>query len=478
MDASVPRERKRARTDETRTLKTRTTYRFGAIVDPGEKPGQLTLIKPGFLSVGDDGIILSVSQTAPLNDTYENLGERTILIPGFVDTHVHAAQYTYTGTGTELPLMTWLKRYAFPAERRLTNDLGLSRKVYDELVTKMLKSGTTTALYFGVVGVESCKELVNSCVELGQRAFVGKVCMDRLCPDDYRDKSVQDALFQTEAFVKYVRELKSNASGRIKPVVTPRFVPCCSPSLLSGLGELAQRLRCAVQSHAVESYDCLDTVESLHPGKDEVTLLEDAGLLSRDLPAVVMAHCVHINEEQTRRFVRTGTSIAHCPLSNTYFAGGCLRTCALMKRGLKIGLGTDVAGGYSWRMASSVRHAVTTHLTVASADRVSKGGRCDSVAPGTGERCERNDFSWKHAFWLATVGGARCLGLEGKIGRLLPGFAFDAALIQGGQSKILDWTSKDAYLLHFEKWLMNGDDREISEVWVAGKRVFAMKRGI
>ena len=553
------------------------TLFHGSVLDVGAEAGGMSVHTDVWLRVDAAGFIDYLGGEKPHSHDDDDdaergsvveLGPDQMLMPGFVDTHVHAAQVQYTGTGTDLPLMQWLEKYAFPSERRLGTDLVLARGVYGDLADTFLRNGTTTVQYFGVLSLASTKLLVDVLVERGQRAFVGKVAMDRLAPDDYLE-SAAEGVARTEQFIEYTRQRSpvavpivrgeggvggtagaGNAGGAdtrplplVEPVITPRFVPCCTETLLAGLGELAARLDCAVQSHAVESVDCLATVEWLHPGRDEVEILHEAGLLTR---RTVMAHSVHITEPQVQVFASTGTGIAHCPLSNFYFAGGALRCAALMPR-VKVGLGTDVAGGYSPRMIDSVRHAVTTHLAVASADaneqqRVAEAGkekekekteeergtekecetgnerekeqekegeeagekgkeqekeekkedettqtiavvqaqesagspdaegrasraRCEGVAPGAGNPMDRDAFDYKHAVWLATVGGARCLGLEGRVGRLEVGYAFDACLVD------LAGFRADEPLTRFEKYVHLGDDRHIRQVWVQGRDV-------
>ena len=492
----------------------------GDVVDPGATPGTLAINPAQHVLVAPDGFIEYVGTEPPpppwrdgLATTLIELPRGCVLMPGFIDTHVHAAQSQYAGTGTDLPLMQWLAKYAFPSERRLTNDLGESERVYDALVRKLLRNGTTTALYFAVIGVASSQVLVEVASRLGQRAFVGKVAMDRLAPADYVETS-EEAVAGTEAFILHVRDIcrayssseraladwgppgtlptsergdSDEASNRqiwtardlplVEPVVTPRFVPCCTESLLQDLGALAEKHGVLIQSHAVESVDCLDCVAEMHPGSNEVEIFERCGLLGK---RSVMAHCVHISEYQAATFRRTGTGIACCPLSNFYFAGGALRMAALLEAGNKIGLGTDVAGGYSHRMLDSVRHAVTTHLCVASADANAMrmagkeihgqaGGRiirCEGVAPGAGRPVGRDEFNYKHAFWTATVGGAQLVGLEGKVGRILPGHAFDTCVVN--LSQWLDGTGASLETA-FEKFVHLGGEAEITEVYVQGR---------
>lgn len=218
-------------------------------------------------------------------------------------------------------------------------------------------------------------------------------------------------------------------------------------------------------------------------------ILNAAGLLT---DRSVMAHAVHITEPQAKVFQATGTAISHCPLSNFYFAGACLRTSALLDRGIKVGLGSDVAGGYSPRMLDAIRHTVTTHLAVASADAIAQATspspeherpsgaavrdnavRDNAVAPGAGGPVARMDLDYKHAVWLATAGGAAALGLEGRVGRLRVGYAFDASVVNLAMFADPDpgRTPEAGWLTRFERFVHLGDDRNFDQVWVQGKQV-------
>ena len=468
------------------------TIFHGRVVDVGQEAGTLTILENAWVVVDNSsGIILEVTTGKPT--VYPNvlctheMPLEHVLCPGFIDTHVHAAQVQYQGTGTDLPLMKWLEKYAFPSEKKLTNSVELSRTVYSQLVSSLIANGTTTCLYFGVMGLASSQILVDVVRGQGQRAMIGKVNMNRLAPKDYCE-TTEESLLATKQFIEYVRRIPGSL---VHPVITPRFVPSCTEELLIGLGELAASENCRIQSHAVESVDCLRTVEKLHPGQDEVEILGNAGLLT---DKSIMAHCVHLSDAHVNTFVEQGVSIAHCPLSNVYFAGGALRTKSLMDKGINIGLGTDIAGGYSHRMLNSVRHCMTTHLMVCSADasagasadlhlhdvphvnvpdasadvNAEANSRCKHVAPGAGNAVKRDSFNFKHAIWLATMGGARVLGLENTVGRIAEGLEFDALLLD--LTTFQDVLGNDP-MVAFEKFVHLGDDRHILNVWIQGQPV-------
>lgn len=392
-----------------------------------------------------------------------------MLLPGFVDCHVHAPQFSYTGTGLDRPLMGpdgWLEQYTFPAELSLQDDLDAARERYLSVVTRTLRHGTTTAMYFASLHLEPTKILASIADTLGQRALVGKVCMDRHCPPSYC-ASCDDNVKETEAFIKYVQ---AHCSTRVSAVVTPRFVPTCSPGLLTCLGNLAKQYQCRIQTHVAESHDEVAFCRELHADcPRDMSMLAKCGLL--DGPVIsVLAHAVHLSDDEFQQLGRDTASIAHCPLSNAYFADACFRLLDALSFGLKVGLGTDVAGGYDPAMLSAIRAAIWTSRLV------QKGVSSYDFGDGPIARKAANssNASIDHvgALWLATQGGAEALDLQNQIGTLSVGKAFDALLIdtQSYDSPIDVYIEDDEADL-LQKFLHVGDDRNICEVFVQGQSV-------
>ena len=304
------------------------------------------------------------------------------IIPGFVDLHVHAPQFAFHGTGTDLPLMKWLEAYTFPSEARM-KDIKRATSVYETLVKRLLRNGTTTAMYFATQHLESTKKLVDICAKYGQRAFVGLVNQDINSPENYVQET-SSALENTEKFILYCLG-DAGQSGLVRPVITPRFVPTCSEKLLSGLDRLAQKYegKVWIQSHAAESRDEEELVEKMkivdtngHTMRD-TAIFQKHGLLGK---RTVMAHCCWLRDDEMKIFSNYETSIAHCPLSNFFFASKTLNLQRCNKFNVKCGLGTDIAGGYASSILSSIRHAVTANRSMYD--------------------LKEDTIDFKHAFWL------------------------------------------------------------------------------
>eukprot|EP00929_Paragymnodinium_shiwhaense_P089841 TRINITY_DN50029_c0_g1_i1.p1 TRINITY_DN50029_c0_g1~~TRINITY_DN50029_c0_g1_i1.p1 ORF type:complete len:799 (+),score=172.00 TRINITY_DN50029_c0_g1_i1:62-2398(+) len=377
------------------------------------------------------------------------LSKEQFLVPGFVDTHIHAPQFRFMGTGIDRPLMSedgFLFKYAFPAETGMSDE-ARARRTYGAVVDMTLAHGTTTTLYFGSLQRSACQVLVEEAEKKGQRAFVGKVCMDRMSPDGYVETAEQN-ISETAAFIEWTLSRKS----LVKPAITPRFVPTCSPELLSGLGRLAMKHPSVViQSHMSESLDEVAFSKELHPGTTDAQIFDSHGLLRAPC---VMAHCVQLQDGEEELLRKRGTAIGHCPLSNFYFAGGALPAKKLTERGVTVALGTDVAGGYSPSMLNSMRNAV---LAAKALQFPAMGGD------------KEDDMSHLDALYLATTAGAKALGLAEEVGAFDVGKAFDAVLLEANHN--VPTVEDEAIRDILERILTLGDDRNVRFVWVDGRAV-------
>jgi len=378
-------------------------------------------------------------------------------LPGLIDLHVHAPQWPQLGTALHLPLQDWLQQATFPLEARCA-DLDYADRIYRSLVTTLLSHGTTTAVYFATLHDAATQRLAELCLELGQRAVVGRVAMDHpeQCPDVYRDPSAEAALRGTEALIDFLANRQRNPRRRVLPAITPRFIPSCTDALLHGLGELASRHGCHVQTHCSES-DWEHHHVLQRTGLSDTHALEAVGLLGRHS---VLAHANLIDERDMRTMARCGSGVAHCPLSNAYFSNGVFALRRAARLGVRVGLGTDIAGGPSASLFDAARQAVTvSRLLETGVD-----GRVDSERRGVAH--SRIDFV--HALHLATAGGADVLELP--IGRFQAGCRFDALLIDPAalDGGIVHWADSDDERDLLQKTLYGATRANVRQVWVDG----------
>ncbi|KAF7250465.1 Guanine deaminase [Varanus komodoensis] len=497
------------------------------------------------------------------------LSNYEFFMPGLIDAHIHAPQYSFAGIQLELPLLEWLKRYTFPTEAKY-KDIDFAEEVYTRAVRRTLKNGTTTACYFATIHTDAsllladiiagqnnengmrtvvyskiercelqsnwilpnpivgsaeqftlimhslsssglldftqlafrsvktpCRESdlpscsvrlaptlepcgavllwlqctaiawkvghTNSCSHVapsvqscskktdkfGQRAFVGKVCMDlNESLQEYKE-STTESVEETERFVRGVLEKKY---PRVHPIVTPRFGPSCTEELLSKLGNLAKNHNIHVQSHISESEGEIKLVENMFPSYQNYTELYDKNKLLTN--KTIMAHGCYLSDEELDVFNLRGAAIVHCPNSNISLSSGLLNAKKVLKHDVKLGLGTDVAGGYSASMLDAIRKAIM----VSNILNINKE---DETA-----------LTLKEAFRLATLGGSQALGLDTVTGNFEVGKEFDALLINTKASDSpFDVFASDTPEDLTQKFLYLGDDRNIEEVYVAGKLV-------
>ncbi|KZV70192.1 Metallo-dependent hydrolase [Peniophora sp. CONT] len=405
------------------------------------------------------------------DDKRVTIPKGSFMIPTFCDLHLHAPQYLYQGTGLDLPLMTWLFEYAYKAERRIDSDPALAKRVYDRLAERLIEHGTGAVLLFGTIKTESNLILAEAMERAGLRALVGKLSMDRSSLPDYTEHDCASSLAAAEDFVDQMNErnrAKEEHLRLVEPVLTPRFVPTCSNELLHGLGDIAQRTGARVQSHLAEAHDQVAWVRG-ERGMEDCDVFEQANLHTSK---TVQAHCTYLTPSELNRLAAAGTSIAHCPLSNAYFSARPFPLREALTAGVRVGLGTDIAGGYSADIMSAMRWSV-------GVARMRDGARVEMMSGTDMQLDDSKRIDWKESLYLATKGGAEALGLKG--GAFEVGAPFDAQLIRLYDPETLqgvgplDWfdldTSSKLDLEMVEKWWCLGDTRNRNGMWVQGQAV-------
>ncbi|KXN68366.1 guanine deaminase [Conidiobolus coronatus NRRL 28638] len=419
----------------------------------------LEIIERGGLLINDQGTIVNLVHNISEEDVEKTINEHGLkdeeivklsetqfIFPGLIDCHIHAPQFQNLGTGLDLPLMKWLNEYTFPAEQSFSN-IQKAKEVYPKLVEQLVKQGTTSACYFGTIHVEGSVELARAVQNKGQRGFIGKVCMDINSPDNYIENT-EESLKGTEEFVGALLSDEFKGKDLVTPIITPRFAPTCSMELLKGLAKLANEYDLPIQSHFAESHDEVEFTTSLYPSEHYKDVFDQVGLLGNKS---VMAHCCYSGPVEIEALKRTGTGVAHCPTSN-FFVGGLLNTREMVDNGVKIGLGTDVSGGFSSSVIQNIRTAmINSQVIFMTTDRKYK------------------PIQLKEAIYIATMGGAQVMGLDKKVGNFLVGKEFDSILVDLKSSRSnIELFPEDTPLRKFEKFIMTGDDRNILKVFVKG----------
>ena len=394
----------------------------------------------------------TVRQEAVAGDKLISMNPDEYILPGFIDLHIHAPQWPNAGVALDRPLNEWLDVYTFPMEAKY-RDVEFAKRVYDDLVNELIANGTTTALYFGTIHNEANLELAKACVRHNQRGFIGKVAMDNPeeTPENYRDESANIAVEQTEEFIHRLEELNQTAMVKQTPVITPRFVPSCTPELLKGLGELAAKYDLPIQSHCSEN-DWENGFALEHYHKRDSEVLDEYGLLT---DKSVMAHGTMLNQSDLTRFKQRGVAVAHCPISNVFFGDAVLPVSKLLQQHNKVGMGTDISGGYSPSLYQNIRQSVIS-------SRMLHQGVNPELSPeerGT----DNQQITAKNGFYLATVGGAE--GLHLKTGQIKAGYLADLQVVKAPLTKFEDESLDQT----FEKIIYQATKHDIKQVFVRGQ---------
>ena len=389
--------------------------------------------------------------------------KNAFICPGFVDTHTHAPQFAFAGLGYDLQLLEWLQTYTFPKEQKF-KDLTYAANVCTNAVQRTLKHGTTSCVYFGTIHKHASVLLGKIAQSHGQRAFVGKVNMDRNAPDTYRETTAE-SLTETRDFVRLLKE--EGAAGNLGdellgpapvPVITPRFVPTCTSELMRGLSEIAKEHNLLIQSHVSENTGEVEWVKGLHPNDASYTGVYDShGLLTS---RTILAHGIYLTDAERQLLQARGAVVSHCPMSNSQLRSGMLNVRRLLNEGVRVSLGTDVSGGASPSMLSAIREA----LKISNMVSVYESNTKESFEP----------LTYSEAYWLATVAGARTLGVKGLTGQLSVGSICDALVIDpDAPDSPIDLYEGESVLECFQKWLQLGDDRNTIQVFVQGRQIYA-----
>ena len=380
-----------------------------------------------------------------------------IILPGFVDLHIHAPQWPQAGIALDRPLEVWLNEYTFPLEAKF-KDLEFAKRVYTDVVNATLKHGTTTAVYFATVDRKSSTLLANICGEIGQRGFVGKVAMDDEigCPSYYKDADAKEAVLETEKFIKDVLHLQKEYKQKVFPVITPRFIPSCSTECLIELGKLAQKYDVHIQTHASES-DWAHQFSKDKYGITDLAALHQFGLITKKS---IIAHAPFLEKSDLEILKDTQCTIAHSPISNAFFANAVLPVKEFKSMGARIGLATDISGGFSPSMYQAIRQAVIS-------SRMLESGVNPSLAAH--KRGQDNSaITFNNALYLATVAGGEALDLP--VGKLEAGYFMDIQIITLDDNipNYMESIHKEDVL---HRILLLSESSNISEVWIQGNKV-------
>jgi len=370
-----------------------------------------------------------------------------LLIPAMNDMHVHAPQVHNQGVAMDLELLPWLQNYTFPEESKYA-DVSYAERMYRRFLHTQWLFGTMRSVVFGTVHTESTRKLMNLYKEAGMGALVGKVAMNRNCPDALCE-DVDAYVEGQESLIAEANSslftLHSSLPPLVRPIITPRFVPSCTPDLLNACGELAKKYQLPVQSHLSENTSEIAWVAEL---EKESTSYGDAynryGLFGQT--PTIMAHCVWTNGSELELMKRNRVMVAHCPTSNFNLSSGLAPVRTFLDEGLPIGLGSDISGGHDLNMFRMLVYAIQVSKMHYQQDK------------------SKAFLTLPEIFWIATKSAGSFFG---KVGSFEPGYEFDALVIDDGV------LYPDEYSLphRLERFIYLGDDRQIVHRFCRGEEI-------
>lgn len=402
---------------------------------------EMSTLSGGFMIV-ENGTIVGLSTEKPEMSASECFldFEGKLIIPGFADMHLHAPQFPNIGVGTDVELLEWLKKYTFPEEAKYA-EAKYAEGVYKKLINKLWSVGSLYSCVFGSIHEKACTKLCDLFVESGLYSYVGKVNMDRNSPDFYVE-TTEESIRETKKFID--NNLKK--SDRVKPIITPRFVPTCTAELMKSLGELAEAYDIPVQSHLDENKAEIEWVCSLHPDSSSYSHVYNQFKLFGTQPTL-MGHCIYCNEEELKLMLNTNIMAIHCPFSNANLLSGIMPVKRYLDLGIKVALGSDISGGNEINIA---------RVMVLSM-QLSKMLAIHNARP-------TDYLSTQEAFYLGTKAGGAFFG---KHGSLEPSYEADFLVIDDAEYLINELGIQE----RVEKFLYMGKEENIVERYLSGERL-------
>lgn len=358
-------------------------------------------VYPDHYIIVENGRVLEIRKNLETDEETTLVEDFTdhLIIPGFVDLHVHASQYEQVGLGLDLQLIDWLNTYTFPSESKF-KDIEYAKGVYQKFVDEIIKVGTTRACIFATIHMESTEILMNILKTKGIGAYVGKVNMDQNSSESLIE-NLEDSIMHTRSWIQRTRNHK-----KVKPILTPRFAPSCSKELLKGLGNLAEEYELPVQSHLSENMDEVHWVRELFPKTKHYSDAYDHYGLFGDTKTL-MAHGIYLTQEECDLISKKDVTLVHCPDSNMNLRSGIMPVRRWLSKGVKVGLGSDVGAGSKLSIANAIIGAVQSSKV---------------LYMNTGEE----PLKFHEAFYLATKGGGQFFG---RVGSFEKDYMFDALVI-------------------------------------------------
>lgn len=413
--------------------------------DPEEQGDQAyEFFEDGILLV-EDGYVINLGPSEKLlPDVQDQIPlehyPNHLIVPGLIDTHIHYPQTQMIGAHGD-QLLEWLTNYTFPTEMAFA-DIEYSRKVSKVFLDELLRNGTTTALVFATVHPESVEAFFTEAQARNLRMIAGKVLMDRNAPEALCDTAEQ-GYQQSKALIQRWHNV-----DRLLYAVTPRFAPTCSAQQLQKAGELLQEFPDVyLHTHLAENEKEIAWVKSLFPNAENyLAVYQQANLLKK---RSIFAHGIHLCDQQCQLLAEHNAAVAHCPTSNLFLGSGLFNLQKLQKHKINIGLGTDVGAGTSFSLFKTMDEAYKV------------------------QQLQGHSLNAMSALYLATLGGAKALDLDDKIGNFKINNEADFLILDLAATPLLQFRTQHCSSINDLIFVLNtlGDDRLVAKTFAMGQCV-------
>lgn len=415
-----------------------------------DSPTALREVADGGLLVDARGRILASGPFAEIATNYPGVELIDLrphwILPGLIDLHVHLPQYESVAMDG-LELLPWLTTHIFPAEARFS-DASLAQAAARRFFGDLLSLGTTTAVVYSTIHQEATDIAFREAESCGIRCAMGKMMMDQNAPEALSE-STDSSLEQS---AELIQQWHGKADGRLLYALAPRFAPMCSPALMRGVGRLSEKTGAFIQTHLAENLDELAWVKKLFPERANYTdVYHHYGILNA---RTLLGHGIHLEASERALIKAAGACIVHCPSSNAFLQSGIMPLRRWLDEGVRVGLGTDVAGGPTLSMWNEMAMTCT----------VSKLRLALLREPNTAVKPVE-------AFHLATQEAAHALGLHDRLGSLGKGkdadfIVVDPRLVDPGNR------AEDAAARVLSRLLYRADPRMVKATFVRGSQCF------
>lgn len=406
-------------------------------------PDHFEVYQGGYIVVDEAGYVQGIYEVLPLEMVgmpVVDYGDR-LLIPAMNDMHVHAPQYANMGVAMDMELIPWLNVYTFYEEEKFADER-YAKSVYDAFVMELCRQGTMRAAVFATTHLSATQLLAKIFDEVGMGALIGLVGMDRYSPD-----KLANTLLSWKADMQELVQSMVN-SAKVKPIITPRFIPSCTPAMLQTMGDMAEQYSLPVQSHLSENKREIAWVKELEP---QSCCYGDAyhryGLFGQT--PTLMAHCCYTGNEELELMRANNVCVVHCPTSNCNLASGIAPIRKFLQSGVRVALGSDMAAGHHLSIFRVMQYAVQmSKLQYALSDG------------------ELPFLTLSEVFFMATKAGGSFFG---KVGSFETGYAFDALVIDDATINGIGMPANCQQRL--ERFIYLGDDRQILYRFCQGKEI-------